>query len=495
MNDASLSAKLTSPAFKYLLAALFVVGVFLSFLVKGAMILYIVLIIPLVVLFLLTLFQNPKFGIYSSMFLSFLIPTFSKFVYDLPYGLAVESILILTYVVLFFKHFKKIDFTPAKNSIVLLIFVWMGYIFLQLANPEAKSLLAWAFAMRGIALFQLLLIPLAFVLLNTKRDLIQFIVFYFAMTLISLIWAAKQHQIGLTAAETNYLYSSGAAKTHILFGKLRVFSVYFDAGTFGAAAGQVCIISALLYLGPFRKLYKYMFLAMAIFAFYGMMISGTRGALAIPAVGTIVYVLLIKNLKYIFIGVAILAFGLVFLKFTTIGNSNYDIRRLRSALDPEDASLNVRLENREKLSVYLQGKPFGGGVGSVGFVAQEFSPNTWLAGFQTDGLYTRIRAETGIVGYSLYLCIWLFILYKAFRVCWDLKDPKHKSLATAFLASYAGVLVSNYGNEVMTQYPINYATFVTLAFIFIIKKWDDKALEKANTSTINSEKETLTHSY
>ncbi|WP_417588584.1 O-antigen ligase family protein [Owenweeksia hongkongensis] len=450
------------------------------------MVLYIVATIPLIALFILALFQNPKIGIYSSMLLSFIIPTFTKFVYDLPYGIGVEAILLLTYIVLFFKHFKEINFTPAKNIIILLLLVWMSYIILQLANPEAKSMLAWVFAMRGIALFQLLLLPLAFVLLTTKKDIIQFIVFYFSLTLIALLWATKQHQIGLTQAETQYLYNSGAAKTHILFGKLRVFSLYFDAGTFGAAAGQLCIISALLYLGPFRKLYKYTFLAIALFAFYGMMISGTRGALAIPAVGIVIYVLLIKNIRYIVIGLTILALGLIFLKFTTIGQSNYDIRRLRSALDPEDASLNVRLENREKLTVYLQGKPFGGGIGTVGFVGREFSPNTWLSTFEPDGLYTRIRAETGIVGYCLYLFIWLVILYKGFRVCWDLKNPTYKSIATAFLASYAGVLVANYGNEVMTQYPINFTTFTTLAFIFTIKKWDDKELEPHLSSSAGS---------
>ncbi|WP_417873787.1 O-antigen ligase family protein [Xanthomarina gelatinilytica] len=484
MNDAYLSAKLASPIFKYLLAALFVTVVFLLFLLKGAMILYIVLAIPAMALFLFILFQKPKFGIYSSLFISFLIPTFSKFVYDLPYGLAIETILVLTYIVLFFKHFKEINFTPAKNIVVLLMSIWMAYIVLQLANPEAKSAMAWAYAMRGIAFFQLLLIPLVFILLNTKRDLTQFVVFYFALSIIGFLWAAKQHQLGLTTAESQYLYNSGAAKTHILFGKLRVFSIYFEAGTFGAAAGQVCIISALLYLGPFKRFYKYSFLLIAIFAFYGMMISGTRGALAIPAVGTIVYVILIKNIKYIVVGLTILAFGFVFLKFTTIGQSNYDIRRLRSALDPKDASLNVRLENREKLSEYLKGKPFGGGVGTVGFVGQEFSPNTWLANFPPDGLYTRIRAETGIVGYYLYLFIWFFILYRGFRVCWNLKKPTYKSLATAFLASYAGVLVANYGNSVMTQYPINYATFITLAFIFIIKKWDNQALHQAKDSSM-----------
>ena len=404
----------------------------------------------------------------------FLPQQLNRYVHSLPYGFMVESILLLTYVVLFFKHFKKLDFSRAKNPVVILMLLWMAYIVLQLGNPQAPSKMAWAYAMRGIALFQLLLIPLVFILFKTKKDLINFVTFYFILSLLGILWAIKQHTTGLTQTEIAGLLASGGYKTHVLFGKLRVFSIYFDAGTFGAAMGHLCIISALLYIGPFKKLYKTIFLIVALASFYAMMVSGTRGALAVPGIGAMVYVILIKNIKYITLGVTVMAFTFIFLKFTTIGHSNYDVQRLRTALDPEDSSLNVRLKNRQRLSVYLEGKPFGGGVGSVGGWGQQFSPGTWLANFPPDGLYTRIRAETGIVGYSIYLIVWLYILYLGFKACWNMKNPKYKSLATAFLAGYAGILASNYGNEVMTQYPNNHITFITLAFIFIIKEWDDK---------------------
>lgn len=407
------------------------------------------------------------------MILSVLLPTLKRFIYPLPYGFMVEAILALVYIILFFRYFKKLDFSLAKNRLVFLLLIWLTYIILQVANPQAQSTTAWAYAMRGVALIQLLIIPLVFVLFREKQDLKQFLLVYFTFSLMAILWGIKQHFIGLTQGELDYLYSSGAYSTHILFGKLRVFSFYTDAGTFGAAMGQLSIISALLFLGPFNKNVKNISLAIAALAFLALMLSGTRGALAIPAVGGFMYIIIIRNVKYIVLAFSILAFGFIFLKHTTIGNSNYSVNRLRTALDPKDASLNTRIENRKRLTAYLSDKPFGGGVGSAGDWGQKFTPNTWLANFPPDGLYTRIRAETGIVGYILYLGIWIYILILCVIICWNLKNPKYKSIATAFLASYAGILVANYGNEVMTQYPNNFVTFISLSFIFIMKRWDD----------------------
>lgn len=485
MKNEFSSASVIHPAFKYVVAALLMAALGYFTVLKGQITLLAAVAIPVSVGLIIVLFRWPKIGIYASMLVSFLIPSLNRFIYSLPYGFVVEIILVVVYIILFFKHFKKLDFRYAKNDIVALIAIWMLYIVLQIGNPWAQSIAAWAYAMRGIALIQFLLIPLAFVLFQEKKDLMQFMSFYFLLSAMGIVWGAKQQLFGLTEAETAYLYDSGAYITHVLFGKLRVFSFYFDAGTFGAAMGQLCIITALLYLGPFKKQLKYTFLALSLGAFYALMISGTRGAIAIPATGAMVFVILIKRFKYIVIAASILLIGFVFLKFTTIGNTNYNVNRLRTALDPDDPSLNVRIRNREKLTAYLVDKPFGGGVGSAGTWGQRFTPNTWLANFPPDGLYTRVRAETGIVGYLIYLIVWLYILYRGFKVCWNLRDPKYKSIATAFLAGYAGILVANYGNEVMTQYPNNFITFITLTFIFIIDRWD-KEENQENLETIKN---------
>jgi hypothetical protein len=140
----------------------------------------------------------------------------------------------------------------------------------------------------------------------------------------------------------------------------------------------------------------------------------------------------------------------------------------------------VRLHNRERLTEYLKDKPFGGGVGSVGNFGSRFSPGTWLAQFPPDGLFTRIRAETGIVGYTLYLAVWLYILARGIGVGWRLKDPALKNTGIAFTAAFAGILAGSYSNEVMIQFPNNLVTYLSIAFIFIIDMWD-KQNQRAET--------------
>ena len=153
--------------------------------------------------------------------------------------------------------------------------------------------------------------------------------------------------------------------------------------------------------------------------------------------------------------------------------SNDQVRRLRTALNPEDASLHVRIVNRAKLDEYLKGRPFGGGLGSTGAWGQRFSPNTWLANFPPDGLYTRVRAETGLIGRLYYVGMWLFILGYGISIMWKLKSKENQVIAMAFLAGYGGMLMANYGNEVMTQFPINLVTFIGIAFVINMKYWDE----------------------
>jgi hypothetical protein len=62
----------------------------------------------------------------------------------------------------------------------------------------------------------------------------------------------------------------------------------------------------------------------------------------------------------------------VFFKFTNIANGNAEIRRMRSAFDPNDPSLQVRLDNQknsERISGY---KTFCAGIGHAGSKAQRY---------------------------------------------------------------------------------------------------------------------------
>src|SRR5665648_1298568 len=79
------------------------------------------------------------------------------------------------------------------------------------------------------------------------------------------------------------------AVTHMLFGKLRVFSFYTDAGQFGAAQGQAAVVFGILALNVKNLKLKLFYTLVALAGIYGMMVSGTRGAIAVPIMGFALY--------------------------------------------------------------------------------------------------------------------------------------------------------------------------------------------------------------
>lgn len=428
-------------------------------------------------------YNYSNLSLYVVLVMSFILPILGRYVPSaIPYGLAIDLFLVLGLLMYSVKNYKNVDFNRLKHPIVWMMLLWMAYIVLQIFNPQAYSFEAWFYSMRGIGLYQLLIFLLLFLTFNAKKDLKPFMYTWLAFSVLGALWGIKQHMFGVSVAEQRWL-NEGGAVTHVLFGKLRIFSYYFDAGTFGAAMGQISLICGIIMMSPlFSKKMRITMGILALLFFYSLMISGTRGALAVPGIGGILYLLLTKNMRILIPGLVVIVLAFSFLKFTKIGQSNYEINRLRTSLDPNNASLNTRVVNRARLTVYLQDKPFGGGLGTTGSWGNRFSPGTWLAHFEPDGLYTRIRAETGLLGRNFYVGIWLVILALGCRLVLRAKDSKRKVYAMAFITAYAGILMANYGNAVMSQFPVSTTTFYSLFFVFMLLS--DKDQEEA-TSDVN----------
>lgn len=430
--------------------------------------------LPVALIFLYFLFKYPVIGLYGAMLMSYMVPTLGRYLpFQAPFGLSVDLLLVLTLLVLFFKYFQKLNLWPSYNILFLAMGLWMAYIVLQIANPQARSIQAWFFAMRGLALYQWLIIILCFSLLKSRRDFYRFAKFWLGLTFFAALWGFKQKLIGVDSFEQAWL-DAGAGVQHLLFGKLRIFGNYTDAGTYGPAMAHTGVAAGILAFGPYRFRVRLLLMTIALFSLYAMLISGTRGALGVPAAGGLIFLILTKNIRLLSLGGGAALVVFVLLKFTTVGSGNYDVQRLRTALDPNDPSLMVRVVNRQRLDNYLADKPLGGGVGSAGYWGERFSPGTWLANFPTDGLYTRVKAETGVVGLYLYLGMWLSILGAGIYVAWQYVDPEKKYIAIAAIAGYSGMLLTSYGNEVINQIPNVFFTLIPLCFVFTMRYWNDE---------------------
>ncbi|WP_104813014.1 O-antigen ligase family protein [Aureitalea marina] len=419
------------------------------------------------------IFKNPRLGVLSVLVMGFLATGLSRYV-QLPWGLCVDGLIALTYLALFFKGFEtKLKWRNAKSGLTLVTVLWMVYVLFQLINPEAVSLEAWFYAMRGLAMYQWLLIPLAFLLFNKPRDLKIFFWIWGILSVLGTLKGFQQFFLGVDPWEQNWL-NQGGAETHVLFSKLRIFSFYSDAGQFGASQGHTAVVFGILALfNRHNHRLRMFFVAVALAGLVGMVISGTRGALAVPAIGGIVFLILRKNLPILILG-GLLGVGVyIFFAHTNIGQGNAEIRRMRTAFDPNEASLQVRLDNQKKLSGYLASRPFGGGVGSAGNWGQRFTPHTFLANTATDSWYVMIWAETGAVGLSIYLIIILSILVKgAYHVMAKIKDPWLNTQITALVCGMAGIMAASYGNGVFGQFPTGILMYLGMVFMFLAPKWE-----------------------
>ncbi|MFI2743097.1 O-antigen ligase family protein [Zhouia sp. PK063] len=446
---------------------------------KGIAIGMMIILMPIGLIYLTALLIHPRIGIVTILIFSFFVIGLSRYL-AATWGLVIDGLLLLMYLSLFFKAFKKkIDWSLAKSQLTLLASIWMGYALLEVANPEAVSRVAWFYAMRGIALYQWMIIPLLFLLFNKQKDLKLFIMIWGILSLLGTLKGMQQLFFGVDPFEQRWL-DNGGHVTHILFGKLRIFSFYSDAGQFGASQGHTAVVFGILALFMKKNIkLKIFFIVVAIAGLYGMLISGTRGAIAVPAMGGIMYLILRKNIPVLIAG-AVFGLGVyVFFAHTTLLNNNAQIRRMRTAFDPNDASLQVRLANQKKLSSYLASRPFGGGIGATGNWGQRFTPHTFLANTATDSWFVAIWADMGIIGLYLHLFILFFVLITgAYNVMFRLKDPWVKGQITALTCGMAGIMAASYGNGVFGQFPTGILMYVGMVFIFLSPKWDQKIQEE-----------------
>jgi hypothetical protein len=433
-----------------------------------------VLVLPFIIVFITAIFIDPRLGFLAAIIANYFALGIARYV-PAPMGLTVDVFLVLTWLAVFFSQFnKKIKWEKAWNGFTVVAIIWFLYTVFQLFNPEAVSRIAWFYAMRGISLYMLLVIPIVYILFDKRKYLEKMLSIWAWFTLAAVAKGAMQKIIGPDPWEQYWLDTVGGI-THLLSQGLRVFSFFSDAATYGGSMAFSAVVFSIVGFHTNNQKKKYFFYFVCCAAFYAMLISGTRGAIAVPFAGYALYAVLSRKIKILIIGAILGATVFGFLKFTTIGNSVYEIRRFRGGIDSNNASLVVRKENKKLLTTYLADKPFGGGIGSAGNWGMRFSPGTFLADTPTDSWYVQIWAEQGRVGLVLHLFVLFYILLKcSYITMFRLKDPELKGRGAAFCAGMFGVMAASYGSSALGQMPNGIIIYINMSFILIMQKWENE---------------------
>ena len=210
--------------------------------------------------------------------------------------------------------------------------------------------------------------------------------------------------------------------------------------------------------------------------------SGTRSGLLCFLVGIAFYIIISKSFK-IAIPVSILG-GLFFiiLAFTQIGESNMQIRRMRSAFNPEDKSANVRDINKAALAKYLKDAPFG-----MGFNVDEGkvpANHKYKVVYETsnDSTYVFLWQRVGIVGATLFGIINALILLGGCSIVLTvLKNKACIGIAAGFCCSFIAIHAGGYTNHILLQYPNILLYYGGMSIVYLlpeIEKLYEKYEEK-----------------
>jgi O-Antigen ligase len=417
---------------------------------------------------------QPRIGFLIYVQLCFLINGLPRFIpIYFPFGVLADAILWLTLFGIML-NYKAFNWSRLNSPAFYLVLFWFFYTVLQAFNPEAPGLEAWVMAVRGFSVYWILVTVIALLLFRDVKDLTLIVRLWLVWSVLAAFWAFKQQYIGLTSGEVAWL-NAGGAKTHMLMGRLRSFSFYSDAGQFGAEMAYTTLLCLIRVLEEKGFTQKIIYLLIAAILFWGFAVSGSRGPLFVILAGLPVYMLVRGNPWFLVVGFVIGSGFFGFLKYTSIGNTNYHVYRMRTAVSPdEDTSFQVRLDNQKKIGEYMSSRPFGAGMGSSGDWGRRFAPGSFLAETPPDSWLVKVWIEAGIIGLIFYCIIILtIIIIGAYKIN-KLRNRGFKMLMASLLGGFVGIFVASYGNPIVGQFPTNSIMYITIVLLFICDEIDSK---------------------
>lgn len=384
---------------------------------------------------------------------------------DIKLGITTLGLTLLLGIVILMCRLddKQTDWQVSKNGMLLLYAIWGVYCFAEIANPNSVQE-AWNISIAHYLVYPLIFAVIVPLSVRSIKGIEILLLIWSVFLLIAFAKGYWQRSHGFSQRDFYFLYEQGGYSTHIIWSGIRYFSCLGNAANYGIHAAMATTAFGISFFYVKNIWLKFYFILIVLTSLYGIGISGTRAAVAIPISGIALFILLSRSWKGFSLGFLVLIALFAFFRFTTIGESNEYIRKMRTAFNPsEDASYQARVMNREKIKELMANKPFGYGIGlskSDRFDSKEkmpYAPDSWLV---------SVWVETGIVGLVLYLlihgalfawCSWILML--------QIMNKRLRGLLAAWLCTNAGFFVAAYANDVM-QYPCIIVVYTGFALCF-----------------------------
>ena len=468
-----------------LLLLLFLLAIY-EFISAGFPAFAVVCLSPLLVLLVLASFHFRLFLFWILVSINYFIQM-KDIHLPVPMSLPNEMLEILL-IVLAIIDVKNAHFERLGNMMLFALLLWCGFCTLEVLNDTCNlgiNVGAWYSGARMMA-FQLLYAFIVFsIYIDQPNVLIKYLCVWGAFALFAVFWVWKQQNFGFTITENAWLQTRGRT-THIIQGGtlIRYFSIYSDAANFGIGIAATAVAFIIFGITAKIKKYKYFFWAVGIACTWGMFPSGTRTATACLIAGFMVYIFLSKSFKIaipftIFFGIFVFI-----LAFTTIGQGNQQIRRMRTAFDKNDASANVRTIHQETMKKYMRDAPWGIGLGMGMDNVPANNKFRRMATIPPDSEYVFIWLRTGVIGITLFLITTAIMFIGA---CWivffQLKSSSLRGIGSGMCCAFLAIQLGGYGNQVLMQFPNCLVFYGGLSIVYILPlmekgwiEWENKEL-------------------
>jgi len=387
---------------------------------------------------------------------------------------------------------RETNFENLANLMTVAVLGWCAFCIIEVFNDTCglgMNVTAWFTGIRLMA-FQLLYAVIVFALyMNTPQRIYQLFKTWAFCALFAIFWCWKQKNIGWDAAEMNWLFAQGHARQHLVNGITRYFGTFTDAANFGIHMACASVTFFIIAITNKVRKHKIFYGIMGALTTWAMFQSGTRTAIFCMMAGFMVFLILSRSVKIIVPASIVFGLFIGMLMFTNIGQGNNQIRRMRSAFNPEDASANVRDINKAAIAKYMKDAPWGIGIGIFEQNIPAWNKFKIVSQIPPDSEYVFIWVRTGKIGVSWFaICNFIILLAGCSTVFFKIKSRSLMGIGAAWCASFAALHLGGYVNQILMQFPNIVIFYGGMATVFLLPKIE-KEFEKLEAQELVEEAE------
>lgn len=392
----------------------------------------------------------------------------------IPTGLIPEYISYLTLlgVITRQEYRKEITSRFWNHAITTWILILLAYYLLQIVNPAATGKLGWFNFFRKQVSFAAFFY-MSYCFLNSRQAILYFTRFWIILSTIEAAYACKQQWFGLFDWETAWLMADPErVGLFINGGMVRRFGLVSDPATAGILYACSTVFVLVLALQAKTSRDRYLYYSLTVVHFLATSYTGTRTATLMVIAAIVFYCVLTLYQRKTLIFSGVFAFMITALLVAPIYD-NAVINRLRSTFEgSKEPSAMVRDLNRKLVQPYVWSHPIGGGVNTAGMIGQLYNPGHYLSFIPPDSAYMQTMMEQGPIGLALLLAFYYVILRTGIRYFYRVRDPELKTLYAANLVAVFSLMVAQFSQMAIGQYPSVLYFYSALAIFLKLHLYD-----------------------